>query len=380
MRIIACDALIGTLNSHFMSTETLEEKTAVSSPDVILKRPKKYLLHIAQNYSFAILRPLQAAIRAQGHEVKWFVYGNAVNLSYFEENEQRLPTVEAVITYQPDAVFVPGNLVPDFFPGLKVQVFHGFDAGKFSDRKGHYAIRGLFDMYCTQGPNTTQKFQLLADKHKHFSVAETGWSAIDSLYDYTPVEHNKPIILLCSTFSRKMTCAPHLFEQVKKLSATGRWQWLVQFHPKMDQETVALYKGIQSEHLTFVETDNVLPLLQKADVMVCDTSSVLIMFLLLGKPVVTFKNARPSDYLIDFDNPIELEQHIETALTQPEDLMAKIANYQRETHPYQDGKSSERVLAAVDERLAGMHQPAKRKPVNLLRKFKMRKKLKHWKL
>ncbi|MGB1977404.1 MAG: CDP-glycerol--glycerophosphate glycerophosphotransferase, partial [Pseudoalteromonas tetraodonis] len=34
---------------------------------------KKYLMYISQNYSYAILRPLQAEILAQGGEVKWFL-------------------------------------------------------------------------------------------------------------------------------------------------------------------------------------------------------------------------------------------------------------------------------------------------------------------
>ena len=62
----------------------------------------------------------------------------------------------------------------------------------------------------------------------------------------------------------------------------------------MDKRIVDKYKSIQSENLQFVETDNVIPLLKAADVMLCDTSSVLIMFLLQGKPVVTFRNQSPA--------------------------------------------------------------------------------------
>ncbi|MFD2167939.1 CDP-glycerol glycerophosphotransferase family protein [Thalassotalea euphylliae] len=340
---------------------------------------KKFLLYISQNYSFAILRPLQAAILARGDEVKWFVKGNDVNMSYFDENELRLATVDDIFNYQPDAIFVPGNLVPSFLPGLKVAVFHGFNVEKRSDSRGHFNIRGCFDMYCTQGPNTTGPFQSLADEHKFFSVAETGWPAIDPLYDFVPTEQAKPTILLCSTFSKQLTCAPHLFEQVKQLSASGRWNWLVQFHPKMEKAIVEQYKSIQSEHLTFVETDNVLPLLQKADVMVCDTSSVLLMFLLLSKPVVTFKNSNSKNYLIDFDVPSELEAHIETALSKPDELMQNIEYFREQTHPYTDGKSAHRVLAAVDERLSGVNNPVKSKPLNFIREMKMRKSLGYWK-
>ena len=185
--------------------------------------------------------------------------------------------------------------------------------------------------------------------------------------------------MFCSTFSRNLTSAPHLFEEVKRLSLTGKYRWLVQFHPKMPKEIIEQYKAIESEHLSFVETDNVIPLLQEADLMVCDTSSVLLMFLLLNKPVVTFNNISPKEYLINISEPELLESSIELGLTKPKELMANIESFIEQTHPYQDGGSSERVLDAVDEILS---QPQKsvKKPLNLLRQFKMRKKLGYWKL
>ena len=138
------------------------------------------------------------------------------------------------------------------------------------------------------------------------------------------------------------------------------------------------YKLLQNENLSFVETDDVIPLLQQADVMVCDTSSVLLMFLLLGKPVVTFKNIAPKEYLLNIEKVDLLEQTVEKALQKPPRLMEHIENFINETHPYNDGKSSKRVLDAVDEVLSGDLRLGK-KPMDFFRQFKMRKKLKYWK-
>ena len=114
---------------------------------------KRYLMYVAQNYSYAMLRPLQAEILEQGGEVRWFIEGNEADPSYIKEGETLLASVEAVNQWRPDAVFVPGNVVPSFIPGIKVGVFHGFNAGKLNrrGREDHFEIRGCFDLYCTQG-------------------------------------------------------------------------------------------------------------------------------------------------------------------------------------------------------------------------------------
>ena len=343
---------------------------------------KRYLFYISQNYSYAILRPLQQTILARGDKAAWFLEGKEVNANFLTPDECQLTSIEDIKKYNPVAIFYPANIAPTFLPGINVAIFHGFDAGKV-DKKGnndHFKVRNCFDLYCTQGPSTTQPFLTLAKQHKHFTVTETGWCALDGLYiENEDLSKNRPIILLCSTFSKKLSCAPHLFDTVKKLCQLNKWHWLVQFHPKMPVEIVNKYKSIQNKNLSFVETDDVIPLLQKADVMVCDTSSVLIMFLLLGKPVVTYKNITPKDYLLDINSVGLLEESIEKALQKPAKLMEHIQDFINMTHPYKDGKSSVRVLNAVDDVLSG-GLPLEKKPIDLFRQFKVRKKLKYWQL
>ncbi|MGF1737984.1 CDP-glycerol--glycerophosphate glycerophosphotransferase [Photobacterium satsumensis] len=349
---------------------------------------KRYLMYVAQNYSYAMLRPLQAAIHEQGGEVCWFVEGNEADPSYIKASETLLTSVEAVKAWRPDAVFVPGNVVPSFIPGIKVGVFHGFNAGKLNrrGREDHFEIRGCFDLYCTQGPDTTARFELLAAEHGFFRVAQTGWPALDPLFNpepgnpYLVSENDRPTVLMCSTFSRNLTCAPILYDKIKALAATGKWRWLIQFHPKMDPAVVEQYKQLQSDHLQFVETDNVLPLLQAADVMLCDTSSVLLMFLLQRKPVVAFRNQSPAGHLLNVTEVEQVEAALEQALQYPEALMAHIEQYCQTIHPYMDGQSSVRVLEATNQLVEDGRAGLKSKPLNLVRQFKMRKKLGYWKL
>ncbi len=343
-----------------------------------------YLMYISQNYSYAILRPLQQAILAQGGEVYWFLEGDEVNPDYLAADEKRLNSIDEVRAWRPDAVFVPGNVVPAFIPGVKVGVFHGFNSSKRKD--AHFKIRGCFDMYCTQGPQTTEPFLQLAEKHGFFKVKETGWSAMDPLFQqdsenpYIDVADPRPTVLMCSTFTKELTCAPHLFEQVKRMSQSGKWRWLIQFHPKMSSEIVEKYKGLESDNLSFVETDNIIPLLKAADVMLCDTSSVLLMFALQRKPIVTFKNQKPLPHLLNVTEIEQVEDALALALTRPTELMTEIDAYANYIHPYQDGCSSERVLAETNKLIEQGLKGLKSKPLNLLRKLKLRKKLGYWKL
>ena len=341
--------------------------------------PLRYLLYGSERYALAILRPLQDAIRARGAEAAWFFDGpGAADL----RPDERLLDVAGVRAWKPDAVLTPGNHLPHFFPGVKVEVFHGFDAGK----PRHIYIRGFFDLYCTTGPRDTAQFQALADRLGHFDVAETGWPKLDPMFageaaahaGAVPPPRDPPVILYHSTFSPSWSAAETLYEEVKRLSRDGRWKWIVTFHPKMDPETVAKYKALQNEHLRFAEDDNILDLFPQADMMCSDTSSALSEFLLTGKPVVTFRNRRPGPQLIDIHDVAQFEPAIARALSHPPELMDAIRAFGDAIHPYRDGHSSERVLDAVEAFIAAGGRNRRRKPLNLWRKLKLRRRIGYW--
>ncbi len=336
---------------------------------------KHYLLYGSERYALAILRPVQTAIRDRGDEAAWFFDGpGAADLVAGE----RLLSVAEVRAWQPIAVITPSNAVPHFFPGVKVETFHGFDAGK----PRHIYIRGFFDLYCTTGPRDTAQFQAIADQVGHFTVTETGWPKLDpfmrDIAGPLPPVRQPPVILYHSTFSPAWSAADILYEEVRRLSRTGRWRWIVSFHPKMNADTRARYQALQNEYLTFAQNDNILELFPQVDMMCSDTSSALNEFLLTGKPVVTFKNRRPGPQLIDIDDPAQLESAIERALQRPPQLLQAIRTYADSVHPYRDGRSGERVLQAIDAFIASGARNRKRKPLNLWRKLKIRKRIGYW--
>src|SRR5699024_6219525 len=97
---------------------------------------RHYLLYGSERYALAILRPVQEAIRARGDEAAWFFDGPGAEDLFADE---RLLDADGVRAWNPIAVITPSNAVPHFFPGVKVETFHGFDAGK----PRHIYIRGF---------------------------------------------------------------------------------------------------------------------------------------------------------------------------------------------------------------------------------------------
>ena len=341
---------------------------------------RRYLLMGNLPYALPVLRPLQNAIWARGEQAAWFFHGEGAQ--YLGADEALLPDTESVLRFKPDAVFVPGNWVPHFFPGVKVRVGHGFAV---PGKQNNFSIRGLFDIYCTLGQYDTPVFTRISRAMGHFKVIETGWPKLDPLFDPSvaplSVTRDRPVVLYASTFTKRLTSAPYLVDTVRALSRTGRWRWLVTLHPKLPAEIVRQWRALEGEYLQYVETENVIPFLKAGDAMVCDTSSIMMEFMAQMRPIVTFRNGgdTAAAHLVNVTDPHELEGAIERVLARPAELMAHVRRYAGAIHTQRDGRSSERVLDAVESFIRGNgHASLRRKPLNLWRKLQMRRRLNYW--
>jgi CDP-glycerol glycerophosphotransferase (TagB/SpsB family) len=332
---------------------------------------KRLLFYVEQNYSFDILRPLQSEARNRGYDVRWLIIEDA-DPALLGTDEKCCTNVKEAIAFDPAAVFAPGDRIPEFIPGLKVQVFHGLNEDKRGDE---YPERGLFDLYCTEGPSRTGMLAPLAKQRGYFKVAETGWLKLDTILAPRPTSptFDRPQILLASTFTPRLSGADALLPEIKRLSGNNEWQWLITLHPKMDQSIKEYYKALENGNLSYFETNKVVQLLHRADLMVSDNSSVLQEFLLLKKPVVTYRNRDPQAFLIDIREPDQLENAIRQALQPNKDLRQAIDNYGPSVTPWLDGASAGRIMDAMELMLGDNWQ--NRKPHNLWRNLKMRRQL-----
>ena len=74
----------------------------------------------------------------------------------------------------------------------------------------------------------------------------------------------------------------------------------------------------------------------------------------------------------------EIENSIQKALLKPELLIREIEKFAKFSQDFDDGKSSERVIDATISFLHKDKSYLKRKPLNLIRKYKMRKRLNYF--
>lgn len=346
---------------------------------------KRYVLFASLPYAYSILRPLQNEIRKRGDEVAWFLEPGCENL--LREDETRLSTIDDVKQYSPLAIFACGNVIYHFFPGIKVAVFHGYPVGKRGEKGNvlddHFTIRDWFDIYCTQGPSSTTTFKTLEQDKGYFRVYETGWCKVDPFFKSEISRQNEKLTILYSpTFSKGITSVHALFDTIKRLANEKDWQWIITFHPKItDKSVIQKYQQLANanSNVSF-ERNKGLETFQRADLMLCDSSSIILEFMLLDKPVVTYRNTNPGKHLIDVHNVEDVEEAIEDAAKRPPELMQNINEYTWYHETHRDGENSARVLDAVNDFQNHQKDKIKPKPLNLIRKLKLRKRLKYWKL
>ncbi len=341
----------------------------------------KYLFFVTKPYSFSILKPIQdSIIESNSGTVKWFSASSAVN---FSSPGDQLKSNGAVLDYNPDVVLVPGNIVPHFWPGLKVQIFHGLD----EEVKGFYNITGFFDLYCTTGPVMTENYLKIAKQKKHFLVKETGWPKLDPVYnnkwtfndqkshliDQYDLNPELPVLLYAPTFPLKYTSASDLHDSIKNLN-NGKFNWIIKFHPLMDKLIQGQYKQLENKNLRVVDELNILPIMAGSDLLITDTSSVAYEFLSFERPLITYKAIARKDKGINIQDPTDLSSAIERSLMNPDEFSMNRASCLRGIHPYLDGLSSSRLLKVIEIILTeGLHNELKQKPLNFLRKYQIRK-------
>ena len=204
----------------------------------------KIVLFCENKYAIDILKPLQDEAEDEGvNDILWYVHKKRIPDFPLKDSVNWTNSIQEVYDFFPDVVFVPGNIVPYYLRGVKIQIFHGYAA----EKKDHWIIRRYFDTYFTQGPYFTRKFKQLSYKYKDFEVLETGWTRQDWISDHRSsfdIEKDellqkygkKQIVLYAPTFSPKLTSLPlikGLFVDFKSFFYIAKGQLHIMFSAVM---------------------------------------------------------------------------------------------------------------------------------------------------
>ena len=337
------------------------------------------VIFFCQNpYAFGILAPIMKVLKKKGYDYIWFV-GPKID-SFPFDNEPYTTEIKRLRDFKSDAIYVPGNEVPHYLRGVKTQVFHGL-AG---EKKGHFRIRHYFDLYLTQGPYFTNKFNELKRKYNNFEVIETGWPKLDifgeNKDEYKNLKEDllkkykvKKIILYAPTFSPSLTSAPYLTHEIKSLASEGDYLVICKFHDLMSPDLIKTYENIAkgNDKIIYENERNITKFLIISDILISDTSSVVYEFLLLDKPVLTFKNNNEKIFWDDAKVYTKLIERVKANLGK--DIFRDQRKYIMDNyHPYSDGKSGERMVEAVEDYIQKFGIPEKRK-LSIYRKLKIKK-------
>ena len=337
----------------------------------------RIVLFCENKYAVDILHPIQQEAQSEGgNEVLWYVHRKKIPDFPLKHEAKWTNSMQEVYDFSPEAIFVPGNIVPYYLPGVKIQVFHGY-AG---EKKGHWVIRHYFDTYFTQGPHFTKGFEALARKHGDFEVLETGWPRQDwvkaHLHAFDADKQTllrkydrKQIVLYAPTFSPKLTSLPFRKEALVELVHKRDVLVIIKLHPLTRPEWVEEYKELAAnhEHILFMDDFSVAKYQLMADVMISDTSSVIYEFLLKDKPVITYRASNKDIRWKDITEVSQLCSAFDEVLTDEESIRQRqwvVANYD----PNLDGKVAHRMLEGARDYIRRHGVPRKR-AVNLWRKY-----------
>lgn len=341
----------------------------------------RILLFCENRYAIDILNPLQEYVTDNNlpHEVMWYIHKPKISTFEYASKVRWTNSIQEAYDFSPEAVFVPGNIVPYYLPGVKIQVFHGYAA----EKKDHWIIRRYFDTYFTQGPYFTSHFKALSEEYGDFEVVETGWPKQDwikrNLHTYDAERQRlldstgrKSIILYAPTFSPNLTSLPleGMKERLGELAEHNDALVVMKFHPLTRKEWADEYRAWaeSKDNVIFVnQGENITKYQLMSDVLISDTSSTVYEFLLLSRPVITVRTIAKDIYWENTATPDGLEEAYRRAMNDPEAIARRqwiVDNYD----PYLDGHVCERMLNAAADYIRRHGVPSKRR-LNLWRKY-----------
>ena len=331
----------------------------------------KILFYCAKPYSLAVTQSLRELARdGETYQSLCFISKKLVPLL---ANETVTTEPADAVAFNPDIVFCPGNYVHDSIGGIKVQLFHGLGF----EKKGHFRIRGFFQVYCTPGPLITERFRKLETRHKTFVVIETGWPKTDLLFRTMPrpeqlqgVPPGTKIILYAPTFSRKLTSVPKIIESIKQLPKENEL-FVIKLHDLHDKREKEVLTSLPRDRFFFVESPDITPWMQCSDMLIADTGSVVYEYALINERILLVEPKR-KDMPFARCQASNIREAIDGVLYGSPGNEKEVKEMMDTIHPYRDGLCARRIMDRVTDPEFVEKGKALPKKSNLFRRMKLR--------
>ena len=331
----------------------------------------RLLFYLAKPYSIPSSQSLREIVNSR-EDITSLCFISR-KLQDFLADETITTKLSDAVAFNPDIVFCPGNYVHDSIGGIKVQLFHGL----CYEKRGHFGIRGFFQVYCTSGPIVTQKFQKLAARHKTFIVIETGWPKTDLLFrkSHRPkqlggIYSNKKIILYAPTFSRKMTSVPKILKTLKQLPRENEF-FVIKLHDLHDKQEREILTSLPKEKFLFVDSPDIIPWMQSSDMLISDTSSVVYEYALI-KDKILLVEPRRKDLPFTQCSASNIRKAIDDVLHGSCQNREAVRKEMNAVHPYRDGLCAQRILDQVTDPEFIKQVDALPRKRNIFRKLRLR--------
>jgi len=286
-----------------------------------------------------------------------------------------------VQAFDPDFVFVGDTQAENlrsYAPRAKfIQTRHGL----ISKSHAFNAARQC-DIVCVSGPSQRDHY-VQEGGFEPERVWVTGYPQMDSLFRREapapplPLRSEMPCVLYAPTFTPGLSSIDMLGENMVELMIgdSGNLDLILKPHPVIRDRFPTWYAWFERAadrahvHLIAEPKDDIMPFLQRSDILVSDASSTVFQFLALDRPIVLIDNPNrrcsPAydpkgiewtrrDVGERIEDVAELAGTIERALAQPEARIRQRAAVRKELFgDLTDGRAGERILehvqALIDE-------------------------------
>lgn len=191
-----------------------------------------------------------------------------------------------------------------------------------------------FNLFLLTSPNEVEQGKAIGIK----KAVSGGYPKLDDLFIDHNLKHNeKKVILFSATWDKSgLSAIDKWFDKLTDIN--DKYNILVTVHPKTSKHYIEKLKSTPG--VLLLNSANLTDYMQIADILVCDTSSIIAEFNALDKPIITFKiptqgrlsdeiNNMLDDMTYRINNYSELKNTIEKVLADPNKLQEKRQKYNK---------------------------------------------------